>query len=144
MQWGKGLAIIEGFKDALLRSHEFIGFVDADMATTPQAFYDLIVQQENCDGIIASRYLPGSLVTPKERPLKVYGSRFFNGVLRLLFWFPFKDTQCGAKIFKAASIKEVLPRLHCTQWAFDVELLFGLQKKETSLKKCLPFGRIKN
>src|SRR3989344_4012620 len=35
---GKGGAVIEGFKHA---KYEFVGFVDADLATKPEAFFDL-------------------------------------------------------------------------------------------------------
>ena len=42
-QGGKGFAIIEGFKKALKKKSNLIGFVDADMATPPVAFYDLIL-----------------------------------------------------------------------------------------------------
>src|SRR5579871_1678342 len=44
---GKGLAIKTGFADALHRENDLIGFVDADMATSPQAFYDLIHHIDN-------------------------------------------------------------------------------------------------
>ena len=36
-QAGKGLAIKTGFANALTRDNDLIGFVDADMATAPQA-----------------------------------------------------------------------------------------------------------
>ncbi len=39
---GKGFAITQGFLDALKRDSEFIGFVDADLATSPEAFYELV------------------------------------------------------------------------------------------------------
>lgn len=132
---GKGLAIVTGFKDALTRSQELIGFVDADMATTPKDFFELITSLGEADGVIASRYMPGSVVFPKEQPLKVYGSRFFNAVLRLLFWFPFKDTQCGAKIFRAYALRDVIPHISSMQWAFDVDLLFWLTKKGYVIKE---------
>ena len=47
-QAGKGFAIIEGFKEALRKDFELIGFVDADMATPPEAFYALIENIKNC------------------------------------------------------------------------------------------------
>src|SRR6266404_2862662 len=40
-QAGKGLALKAGFADALTRNNYLIGFVDADMATKPDAYYDL-------------------------------------------------------------------------------------------------------
>ena len=37
---GKGFAIIEGFKWAIKKDFDLIGFVDADIATGPEAFFD--------------------------------------------------------------------------------------------------------
>src|SRR3989344_7647163 len=54
---GKGYAILEGFKEA---KGEIVGFVDADMATSPEAFYDLFVNLKDYDGIIGSRWIKGS------------------------------------------------------------------------------------
>ena len=56
---GKGLAITAGFKAALKTDATMIGFVDADMATSPQAFYSLLNQASGYDGVIASRYRKG-------------------------------------------------------------------------------------
>ena len=39
---GKGFAIIEGFKEALKGNSTLLGFVDADMATPPNAFYGFL------------------------------------------------------------------------------------------------------
>src|SRR3989344_8183585 len=38
-QGGKGFAITEGFKDALKRDNKLIGFVDADMSTSPEEYF---------------------------------------------------------------------------------------------------------
>src|SRR3989338_9940965 len=37
---GKGYATAEGFKNALSQKNDLLCFVDADMATSPEAFYD--------------------------------------------------------------------------------------------------------
>src|SRR3989344_986048 len=62
---GKGFAVIEGFKDALKRENDLIGFVDADMATSPEEYWKLIKNIGNYDGIIASRYVKGAIIDPK-------------------------------------------------------------------------------
>jgi glycosyltransferase involved in cell wall biosynthesis len=121
---GKGLAIIEGFKDSLSRKNDLIGFVDADMATPPNAYYDLIKNISNSDGIIASRYIKNSIVSPKQSIQRIIVSRIFNFMIRSLFLFPYADTQCGAKLFKRESIKKIIKNLGLTQWAFDVDLLY--------------------
>ncbi len=123
---GKGLAIIEGFKEALKRKNDLIGFVDADLATKPEDFYNLI-KNIKYDGIIASRYVKGAIVNPRPSLQRILVSRIFNLLIRSMFFFNYKDTQCGAKVFTRNSIEKVLPYLHITQWAFDVDLLYNLR-----------------
>src|SRR3989344_6025589 len=62
---GKGFAVIEGFKHALKENYTHIGFVDADMSTKSEEFYKLLENIANYDGIIASRYLSESRLTPR-------------------------------------------------------------------------------
>ena len=133
---GKGLAIKTGFINSLEYDHDIIGFVDADMATAPEAFFDLIEKLEQHDGTIASRYMPGARIFP-ERPLyKRWGSRIvYEPFVRLLFGLSYYDLQCGAKIFKRPVIEIVHPHLTVTQWAFDVELLYLCKKYGFTVKE---------
>jgi glycosyltransferase involved in cell wall biosynthesis len=122
---GKGLAIAAGFQDALTRENDLIGFVDADMSTLPEHFYDLVTNLGSNDGIIASRYMKGSTVTPPRPFIKYWGRKLvYDNMVRLFFGLPFHDFQCGAKLFTRQAIATIAP--HCTikQWAFDVELLY--------------------
>lgn len=122
---GKGLAIIAGFKDALLRDNNFIGFVDADMATAPQYFYELIEKMEYTDGIIASRYMRGSHVSPARPVIKEWGRiLIYNPLIRFTLGIRYKDLQCGAKLFKRTVIEKITPLLNTQKWVFDVELLY--------------------
>jgi glycosyltransferase involved in cell wall biosynthesis len=137
-QAGKGLAIQAGFMDALTRENDLIGFVDADMATSPEYFYDLIAKMGTHDGMIASRYMRGSVVTPARPWIKYWGRKLvYDNLVYLLFGLPFHDFQCGAKVFTRKAIAVVAPQLSITQWAFDVELLYlckknGFQVQETT------------
>lgn len=126
---GKGYAIIEGFKEALKRKNDLIGFVDADMSTGPEAFYDLIKKIKNYDGIIASRYLKESIVKPKQSVARIFVSRVFNFIVRAILYLPYKDTQCGAKLFKRKAIEKSIHDIKLLQWAFDVDLLYTMRKK---------------
>ena len=123
---GKGGAIIEGFKIA---NGDFIGFVDADMATTPSAFYDLIRNLGNYDGVVASRWIRGAKIDRKQPLSRRIASRGFNIIVRLLFNITIRDTQCGAKLFTKDAVKSVVNDLGITQWGFDVDLLYKLKKK---------------
>lgn len=122
---GKGFAITEGFKEAIKEKFDLIGFVDADLSTSPEYFYDLIDKIEDYDGIIASRYIKGAIVKPKQKVMRIIASRVFNFIVRVLFLIPYKDTQLGAKLFKRKAIEKILPNLGITLWAYDVDLLYN-------------------
>ncbi len=135
-QAGKGLAIKAGFMNALARENDFIGFVDADMATRPEYFYELIKNINNVDGVIASRYMPGAQVYPPRPLIKRWGSRiFYEPLIRLLFGIYFYDYQCGAKLFKRHVVARIAQELTVTQWAFDVELLYLCRKDGFIIKE---------
>ncbi len=131
---GKGFAILEGFKDALNRKNDLIGFVDADMATPPEEFYKLITGIKLAEGIIASRNLKKSEVVGKTfiGDLK---SSLFNFVVRGIMVLPYRDTQCGAKLFKREVIKKVIKNVGTTKWAFDVDLLSQIHRRGFKIKE---------
>ncbi len=134
-QGGKGFAVIEGFKDALRRENNIIGFVDADMATTPEYFYKLIENIGSYDGAIASRYIKGSVIEPKPNIQRLIAKKFFNMLVRILLFLPYKDTQCGAKVFRRECIENVLNNIAMSQWAFDVDLLYSMRKAGFRIKE---------
>ena len=121
---GKGGAIIAGFKKA---EADLIGFVDADGSTSPEAFDDLI-KKIQYDGIIASRWIKGAHVSPKQTLQRRLASRTFNFIVRIFFRLGLHDTQCGAKLFKKTCAKAVIEKLDITRWAFDVDLLYKAKK----------------
>lgn len=125
---GKGFAIIEGFRDALKRPNDLIGFVDADRATPPEAFYDLITAMgPSTEGVIAARWKRKSIIIG-QTPLSRVKSLIFNLIVRALFLFPYSDTQCGAKLFKRQAVEYVHDKMSITRWAFDIDLLYKLRK----------------
>jgi len=134
---GKGFAIIEGFRDSLKRENSLIGFVDADMSTSPDSFYDLIENMKDTkgvDGVIASRWLEESRVTKRTFARKVT-SRGFNFLVRGILFLNFSDTQCGAKLFKKEALQEVIDEIGITEWAFDIDLLYRLKNKGFKIKE---------
>ena len=131
-QSGKGFAIIEGFKTA---KGDLMGFADADGSTNAEAFNDLILKINPYDGIIASRYMKGSVVNPKQPIKRRIASRIFNFIVRVLFGLKTGDTQCGAKLFRKEAIKKMLPKLGITKWAFDVDLLYQIKRESFRTKE---------
>jgi glycosyltransferase involved in cell wall biosynthesis len=122
---GKGGAIMRGFEVA---AGELVGFVDADNATLPDAFSDLVEHIGDAGVIIASRYIPGAKVSPRQPLARRIASRIFNRMIRILFKLPISDTQCGAKLLRGDAMRAALPHLGLTRWAFDVDLLFQLRR----------------
>ena len=137
-QAGKGLAVAQGFKAALalVPTVDLIGFVDADMATQPRYFHELIEKQANYDGIIASRYMPGACVYPQRPWIKRIGSRLmYDSLVTVLFGMHYHDVQCGAKLFTRNVIATIIPYLRVHQWSFDVELLYLCKRLGFSIKE---------
>jgi glycosyltransferase involved in cell wall biosynthesis len=133
LEGGKGFAIIEGFKNALKRKNDLIGFVDADLATQPEKYYELIQNIKEADGAIASRWKKGAKNNYGLKR-KIF-SRGFNLATRLILFLPYRDTQCGAKIFKRKAIKSIIDNLGTTRWAFDIDLLYKLKKSDSKIKE---------
>jgi glycosyltransferase involved in cell wall biosynthesis len=132
---GKGFAVIEGFKDALTRPNDLIGFVDADMATSPEEYYKLIKNINSSDAIIASRYVNGAIIEPKPSIQRLVAKKAFNFLARSLLLLPYRDTQCGAKLFKRKLVSYLIKRITMSQWAFDVDLLYCAKKGGFKIKE---------
>jgi len=122
---GKGGAVQRGF---LAARGEVVGFVDADGATTAEEFDRLFHQLDGFDGVIASRWIPGARVYNRTSPLRKLTSIGFVAIAKTLFGLPYRDTQCGAKIFRRPVIDAVAKQLQTRDMAFDVELLVRCQR----------------
>ena len=127
---GKGGAVMMGFEAA---QGDLIGFVDGDGATSPEAFDDLVKHIGEADLIIASRWMEGAVMDPRQPPARRLASRTFNGLVRLMFRVQVTDTQCGAKLAKREALRVVMPKMGLTRWAFDVDLLFQLRRAGFSI-----------
>ena len=132
---GKGFAVKEGFKSALSANSDLIGFIDADLATPPEALSPLLHNIGRYDGIIANRYDKKSKIIPRFTFRRIIVAKVFNLLVRSLFFIPYKDTQCGAKFFKREAADYIVNNVKMSQWAFDVELLYALRKKGFKVKE---------
>lgn len=122
---GKGGALIEGFK--LAKNSDLAGFVDADGATPPRAFLDLVKKIDLGDCIIGSRWLPGAVIHQSQQSHRQFLSRAFHKIVQVLFWMNIRDTQCGAKVMKTAAVEKIHDRLSIADLAFDINLLYSLK-----------------
>ncbi|QHI68070.1 dolichyl-phosphate beta-glucosyltransferase [Tichowtungia aerotolerans] len=129
---GKGGAVVLGAEAA---SGDLVGFVDADGATSPEAFDDLVEKIGDAGCIIASRWMKGSVMSPKQPLSRRIASRCFNTLVRVLFGLRLNDTQCGAKLFRREVVEPVVCNLGVTKWAFDVDMLFQASRLGASIKE---------
>jgi glycosyltransferase involved in cell wall biosynthesis len=133
---GKGRALKAGFLHALHGLYDYIGFVDADGATSPEAFFQLVMSADDYDGIIASRYMPESRISLSRPWYKRIGSYvIYEPLVKMLFGISYHDLQCGAKLFSREVIERIIAELTVTGWAIDVELLFLCKKYKFSIKE---------
>jgi glycosyltransferase involved in cell wall biosynthesis len=123
---GKGGALIEGLKLAPLA--DVVGYVDADGASSPRAFYELVKRIDEADCVIGSRWLPGSVLLQAQPRFRRFISRCFHIIVEALFWMHIKDTQCPCKIMRRAAIEKIHSSLLVADLAFDVNLLVSLKR----------------
>ncbi len=128
---GKGGALIEGLK--LAKEADWIGYVDADGATPPAAFHDLLKRGEAVDCVIASRWVPGAVLHQSQTGRRQFASRVFHLIVQGLFWMNIADTQCGAKVMRCDAVRKIHSALRIADMAFDINLLFALKRAGYSI-----------
>lgn len=124
---GKGGALIEGLK--LADRADLIGYVDADGATSPEAFHALVKKLDDtgADCVIGSRWLPESVLHQSQTQLRRFISRGFHYIVETFFWMGLKDTQCPAKVARTEAVQTIHPQLRVADLAFDVNFLYSLK-----------------
>ncbi len=122
---GNGGGVVAGMTAATTL---YVGYMDADGSTSLAEMERLFDYLAAADGVIGSRWLPGSVLTVKQGFRRRVESRFFNLLVRLLFGLDYRDTQCGAKAFRREALDAVLPAIRSTGFEFDVEILWRLRQ----------------
>jgi glycosyltransferase involved in cell wall biosynthesis len=129
---GKGGALIEGLKLAPLA--DLIGYVDADGATEPPAFLDLVRHAKEADCVIGSRWLPGAVLHQMQSGQRRFASRSFHAIVRVLFpSMNIRDTQCGAKVMRREVVERIHSSLCIADMAFDINLLYLIKRNGFTL-----------
>jgi glycosyltransferase involved in cell wall biosynthesis len=123
---GKGGALIEGLRLAPLA--DLIGYVDADGATSPAAFHDLVRRSNEAECVIGSRWIEGAVLHQAQTSKRQFASRVFHQIVQLLFRMNIRDTQCGAKVMRRDAVEKIHPALRITDMAFDINLLYALKR----------------
>ena len=131
---GKGKAVIEGFKVA---KGEIIGFVDADDAYNYRDVASLIkeIELNGSDMVIASKWKNICFKDAEGTFFRKIAGRVWNKIIKLLFDLNFEDTQGGSKFIKRKALKDILNKLKCTGFEFDVELLWRVNQNNYNIKE---------
>ncbi len=120
---GKGYAVRFGM---LRAKGEMRLFCDADLAT-PAEEYEVVraaMEQTHAPVGIGSRPLQSSNLLVHQPWYREQLGRGFNAAVQLLAVPGIKDTQCGFKIWTAASAASVFSNCRVDGFAFDSEALF--------------------
>ena len=143
---GKGFAIKHGFD---FITGDYILFLDADLDLHPSQIENFLklIREDKADVVIGSKMNKDSIVSyPPTRKVLSIGYYF---LIRLLFNLPVKDTQTGLKLFKYEALKIGLSKVVVKKYAFDLELLAILNKRNYKiieapiyLKPTRKYGRI--
>lgn len=132
---GKGEAVRQGMWKALELNSDYIGYIDADLSTSLEEFYSLMVlaEQKNADLVFGSRIKKMDTRITRSAS-RHYIGRVIATIIDKRFKLGVYDTQCGAKVFRSGVlIKEIIKPFQ-TKWFFDVELLLRLKNHVAGLK----------
>jgi dolichyl-phosphate beta-glucosyltransferase len=120
---GKGYSVRHGMLEA---KGEWLLFSDADLSSPIEELDRLWVAAERNSAEVAfgSRAVDRSLVGVHQPILRETTGRIFNLVMRLVTGLPYRDTQCGFKLFEAGAAREIFRRQLLERFGFDVEVLY--------------------
>jgi glycosyltransferase involved in cell wall biosynthesis len=117
---GKGAALRTG---VMASQGEFVLCTDADLST-PIGEMDKLLRpiRAGADVAIGSREMEGSVVTKKPL-LRRALSAASNFVIRTTLRLPFRDTQCGFKLYRREAAVELFRHLSLPRFSYDFEIL---------------------
>ena len=117
---GKGYAVRSGMLQAV---KDWVLVTDADLSAPIEELSRLTdgVRLQDAAVAIGSRAVDRSLVTVHQPAFREFSGRFFNIVMRLVTGMPFRDTQCGFKLFRRDAAQAVFSRQRIEGFGFDVE-----------------------
>ena len=120
---GKGYSVRHGMIEA---KGEWALFSDADLSSPIEELEKLwsAAQESGAQVVIGSRALDRSLIGVHQPVLRESAGRLFNVAVRMVTGLPYRDTQCGFKLFETRAARDIFGRQQLERFGFDVEVLF--------------------
>ncbi|MFH1485974.1 MAG: dolichyl-phosphate beta-glucosyltransferase [Chloroflexota bacterium] len=130
-QKGRGRALKKAWLES---SADIVSYMDVDLSTGLEAFPKLLSAiEEGYDIAIGSRLSSASKV---ERSFKrEMISRIYNLLIKVMFFPPFSDAQCGFKALSRKAVQELVPLAEDLAWFLDTELLLLATLKGFRIKE---------
>jgi glycosyltransferase involved in cell wall biosynthesis len=124
---GKGYAVRNGMLEA---KGEWILYTDADLSAPIEEFDKLLAaaQAQGAGVAIGSRAVDRKLVEVHQPAMRELSGRVFNLAMRVVTGLPYRDTQCGFKLFRADAARQIFSQQKQEGFSFDVEDLLIAQK----------------
>ena len=123
---GKGFSVRKG---VLAAQGDIVIFTDADLSYDIPSIISVSSKiSDDTPVVIGSRILPESQIIAKVTWLRSLSGKIFSYLIQLFMFQNIPDTQCGLKGFTRTIAQETFPLLTIDGFAFDVELLYILQK----------------
>ncbi len=125
---GKAGAVRAGMLHCAGQPTDYLGYLDADLATPLDAIGDLqtaLDRQPALDLAMGSRVkILGADI--QRDPFRHYVGRVIATFISNILKLPVYDTQCGAKLFRRGMVADLFREPFISPWLFDVELLARL------------------
>ena len=131
---GKGHAVTEGLKKAIELECDYMVFMDIDLSTDMEALPKVLLELENTDFVMGSRYEKESNIVIKQPFKRRFISKCSRIIIKMMFRFPTKDTQCGFKGMNRRVAEIIVDKTLVDNFAFDVEYLYIAKLHKFSMK----------
>jgi dolichyl-phosphate beta-glucosyltransferase len=118
---GKGAAVRAGMRHL---DAPVVGYCDADLSAGPDAIAQLrTLVLDGADMVMGSRGLPASILEIRQPFYRERAGKVFNFLLRKLAAVPYRDTQCGLKLFRQQVARDIFRHQRLDGFAFDAEVV---------------------